>query len=162
LTPPLYLGIVVFALQPEQGAEVVAGVIGLRGLPGLIHRLKHALVFVGAADLGQLSNGAAGGRSVTGDEQMLRVGLDAFAIEIEPPGHVQCADFHRLAFFLGLFFQLRNGVGIEQNLRVAFELHHRLERLERGAADRDEAIAAKGGRARRISQHEVVIARLLG
>ncbi len=74
---------------------------------------------------------------------MLWVGLDAFAVEIKPPGHVQCAHLDRLAFFLRLCFQLRDGLGIEQNLGVALELHHRLQRLERGATDRHEAITTE-------------------
>jgi hypothetical protein len=160
--PALNLRIVVFALQPEEGADAVTGIRCVRHLLGLVDRLQHPAILMGAADLGQLRNGAAGRGSVAGDEQVLGVGLDAFARQIQVPSHVQRADFHRFTFFLGVLLQRRHRLAIKNDLRLTLELDDRSQWFERRFTDRDEARAAEGRRAHRVAQHQVVVTRLLG
>ncbi len=141
------MGIVVLALQPEECADAVTGLLRVGQRLGLIDGLGHAQVFVGATGFRKLGNGATRGRGVAGDEQVLRIGVAAEVMQIEPTCHVQRADFHRFAFFLRLRRELADLLCIEHHGRVALLLHHGTQRREGCFAHWLERRAAEGCRA---------------
>ncbi len=141
------VGIVVLALQPEERADAVTGLLRIGQRFGLIDRLGHAQVFVGAAAFRELGNGATRGRGVAGDEQVFRIGVAAEVMQIEPTCHIQRADFHRFAFLLRLRRELADLLCIEHHGRVALLLHHGTQRGEGCFAHWLERRAAEGCRA---------------